>query len=477
MSSVDLGTAPLSRLFLRYVTPTVAAMLVTGIYVTIDGIFVGHILGQDGLAGMMLAYPICAVLYAVGALIGMGSSSLASFYLGKGEQARARHIVGNALVMVLIASALLAFIGIRYGKAMLVWMGAQGVIFDAGFAYLQWYAWLGVFAVLSMAFTALLRNDGRPGLTTWILVGGGVLNVLLDYLLMAVIPWGLAGAAIATMLSQAVTGGLCLWHFFTPRSQLRIRWDTLVPDWRLMGETLRLGVSSFLMYLYLSVVLALHNKALLAVGTSLHVAAYGVISYSEAFFYLIFEGIAMGIQPIASFNAGAGNWCAGAAGAQPGIGSDHGGGTVRDDPAVSVAGGSGLSVCGGQCCPVAGGEPRYLALLLGAAHGRLAAGGGHLLPGHQPGPHRFPAHRRQAGADRRFPVGLLLPVGSGRCLAGAAHLQHSAGPGDVAGDEQGGAPAQRCLRCGHASMKKVASAAFFILSAPACGQQVAGLRA
>ncbi len=126
MSAVDLGTAPLSRLFWRYVTPTVAAMLVTGIYVTIDGIFVGHILGQDGLAGMMLAYPICAVLYAVGALIGMGSSALASFYLGKGKQARARHIVGNALVMVLIASALLAFIGIHYGDEMLVWMGAEG---------------------------------------------------------------------------------------------------------------------------------------------------------------------------------------------------------------------------------------------------------------------------------------------------------------------------------------------------------------
>jgi hypothetical protein len=101
-------------------------MLVTGIYVTIDGIFVGHILGQDGLAGMMLAYPICAVLYAVGALIGMGSSSLASFYLGKGEQARARHIVGNALVMVLIASGLLAFIGIRYGEAMLDLDGGGG---------------------------------------------------------------------------------------------------------------------------------------------------------------------------------------------------------------------------------------------------------------------------------------------------------------------------------------------------------------
>ncbi|MFM4746363.1 MATE family efflux transporter [Aeromonas veronii] len=308
MSAVDLGTAPLSRLFWRYVTPTVAAMLITGIYVTIDGIFVGHVLGQDGMAGLMLAYPICAVLYAVGALIGMGASSLVSFYLGQGNPAKARHIVGNALVMVLLASALLSFIGIRYGEPMLAWMGAEGEIFTAGLSYLQAYAWLGFFAVLSMAFSSLLRNDGRPGFVTLIMVVGGLLNVLLDYLLMVVFPFGLAGVATATMLSQAVTGLACLWHFFTPRSQLRISWDTLRPALRLMGETVRLGVSSFLMYLYLSVVLALHNKALLAVGTSLHVAAYGVISYTEAFFYLVFEGIAMGIQPIASFNAGAGHW-------------------------------------------------------------------------------------------------------------------------------------------------------------------------
>lgn len=308
MSAVDLGTAPLSRLFWRYVTPTVAAMLITGIYVTIDGIFVGHVLGQDGMAGLMLAYPICAVLYAVGALIGMGASSLVSFYLGQGNPAKARHIVGNALVMVLLASALLSFIGIRYGEPMLAWMGAEGEIFTSGLSYLQAYAWLGVFAVLSMAFSSLLRNDGRPGFVTLIMVVGGLLNVLLDYLLMVVFPFGLAGVATATMLSQAVTGLACLLHFFTPRSQLRISWDTLRPELRLMGETVRLGISSFLMYLYLSVVLALHNKALLAVGTSLHVAAYGVISYTEAFFYLVFEGIAMGIQPIASFNAGAGHW-------------------------------------------------------------------------------------------------------------------------------------------------------------------------
>ncbi|UCA10724.1 polysaccharide biosynthesis C-terminal domain-containing protein [Aeromonas enteropelogenes] len=308
MSAVDLGTAPLSRLFWRYVTPTVATMLVTGIYVTIDGIFVGHVLGQDGLAGLMLAYPICAILYAVGALIGMGASSLVSFHLGRSDPARARRIVGNALVLVVLSSLLLSVIGLRYGGPMLAWMGAEGEIFTAGLAYLQAYAWLGGFAVLSMAFSSLLRNDGRPGFVSLIMVLGGLINVLLDYLLMVVFPFGLAGVATATMLAQAVTGLCCLWHFFTPRSQLRIGLDSLRPDLALMADTLRLGVSSFLMYLYLSVVLALHNKALLSVGTSLHVAAYGVISYTEAFFYLVFEGIAMGIQPIASFNAGAGHW-------------------------------------------------------------------------------------------------------------------------------------------------------------------------
>ncbi|WP_421234882.1 MATE family efflux transporter [Aeromonas enteropelogenes] len=308
MSAVDLGTAPLSRLFWRYVTPTVATMLVTGIYVTIDGIFVGHVLGQDGLAGLMLAYPICAILYAVGALIGMGASSLVSFHLGRSDPARARRIVGNALVLVVLFSLLLSVIGLRYGGTMLAWMGAEGEIFTAGLAYLQAYAWLGGFAVLSMTFSSLLRNDGRPGFVSLIMVLGGLINVLLDYLLMVVFPFGLAGVATATMLAQAVTGLCCLWHFFTPRSQLRIGLDSLRPDPALMADTLRLGVSSFLMYLYLSVVLALHNKALLSVGTSLHVAAYGVISYTEAFFYLVFEGIAMGIQPIASFNAGAGHW-------------------------------------------------------------------------------------------------------------------------------------------------------------------------
>ncbi|QSX38216.1 MATE family efflux transporter [Shewanella sedimentimangrovi] len=297
---------PLPRLFWRYTLPTVASMLVTGIYVTIDGMFVGHLLGAQGLAGMMLAYPVGALVYAVGALIGMGAAALVSINLGQGNEARARRLLGNAFSLCLLSALVLGTLGSVFSHDILRWLGAEGKVLDSANQYLFWYYALCIFPIISMSFTTLLRNDGRPGFVTWVLIGGGLLNTLLDYLLMMVFPLGLAGAAIATMLSQAVTGGLCLAHFFGPRTKLRINLAQMALTLDNCLNIARVGVPSLLMNLYLSIVLTLHNTALLWVGTPLHVAAYGVVSYTEAFFYLIFEGIALGTQPILSFNAGAG---------------------------------------------------------------------------------------------------------------------------------------------------------------------------
>lgn len=306
IQDTSLATAPLLSLFWRYTIPTITAMVISGIYVTIDGIFVGHFLGEQGLAGVMLAYPVGSVLYAVGAMIGMGASSLVSLNMGRGDLQSARGIVGNALLLVIFAALIIGSVGLLYGGHMLRWLGAEGEIYSAGMEYLRWYFMLGSAALLSMSFSALLRNDGQPKRVTYIMVLGGTLNVIMDYLFLAVFPMGLAGVGLATMLSQVVTGGLCLSHFCSRRSQLRLTWVALRPKLTLLLQILRLGTSSLLMYLYLSVVLAFHNKAFMSVGSALHVAAYGIVSYAEAFFYLIFEGIALGIQPITSFNAGAG---------------------------------------------------------------------------------------------------------------------------------------------------------------------------
>ncbi|NMH64658.1 MATE family efflux transporter [Shewanella salipaludis] len=303
---LSLLQQPISKLFWRYTIPTIFSMLVTGVYVTIDGIFVGHYLGETGLAGMMLAYPVGAILYAVGALIGMGSAALVSISLGEGNIPKARKILGNAFSLCLSMGALFALLGGLFSHDILLALGAEGAVLESADDYLFWYFALCHFPILSMTFTALLRNDGEPQRVTYVLILGGVLNTLLDWLLIVVFPFGLAGAAIATMLSQAVTGGLCLRHFFGPKTRLGIDWQQMRLSLDLCLNIARVGFPSFLMNLYLSIVLTLHNIAFLWVGAPIHVAAYAVVGYTEAFFYLIFEGIAFGSQPILSFNAGAG---------------------------------------------------------------------------------------------------------------------------------------------------------------------------
>ncbi|MBT1443262.1 MATE family efflux transporter [Shewanella sp. JM162201] len=304
----DLLQAPVSRLFWRYTLPTVASMLVTGVYVTIDGMFVGHFLGETGLAGIMLAYPVGAVLYAVGAMIGMGAGALMSIRLGEGKTDKARQLLGNAFTLILLAALFFTVVGSLSSRHILIWLGAEGEVLESAHEYLFWYFALCIFPLISMAFTTLLRNDGRPAFVTWVLIAGGVINTVLDYLFIVVWNYGLAGASIATMLSQAVTGLLCLQHFFSPRTQLRISLAQMRLTLDNCLNIARVGLPSLLMNLYLSIVLTLHNTALLWVGTPLHVAAYGVVSYTEAFFYLIFEGIALGSQPVLSFNAGAGRF-------------------------------------------------------------------------------------------------------------------------------------------------------------------------
>ncbi|MDX1281968.1 MATE family efflux transporter [Shewanella colwelliana] len=301
----SLATDPIPKLVWRYTIPTILSMLVTGIYVAIDGMFVGHYLGEVGLAGMMLAYPIGAVLYAVGALLGMGGASLVSINLGRNDVERARKILGNTFTLCILAGLFFATVGTLLADDILVLLGAEGEVLSSATDYLFWYFALGFFPIISIAFTALLRNDGRPGFVTYVLILGGCLNAVLDWLLIVVFPYGLVGASIATMISQAVTGLLCLQHFFSDKTRLRINVEQMKLTWDHCLNIVKVGFPSFLMNLYLSIVLTLHNMAFLWVGGPIHVAAYGVVSYTEALFYLVFEGIAFGTQPIFSFNAGA----------------------------------------------------------------------------------------------------------------------------------------------------------------------------
>ena len=262
----SLATDPIPKLVWRYTIPTILSMLVTGVYVAIDGMFVGHYLGEVGLAGMMLAYPIGAVLYAIGALLGMGGASLVSINLGRNDVERARKILGNTFTLCILAGLFFATVGTLLADDILVLLGAEGEVLSSATDYLFWYFALGFFPIISIAFTALLRNDGRPGFVTYVLIFGGCLNAVLDWLLIVVFPYGLVGASIATMISQAVTGLLCLQHFFSDKTRLRINVEQMKLTWDHCLNIVKVGFPSFLMNLYLSIVLTLHNMAFLWVG-------------------------------------------------------------------------------------------------------------------------------------------------------------------------------------------------------------------
>ena len=246
-SEQQLLTDPISKLLWRYALPTVMSMLVTGIYVIVDGMFIGRYLGEQGLAGIMLAYPVGAMLYAMGSLIGMGSAALVSINLGQGNVAKARSLVGNAFTLALLTGGHIRGAGCAVFPSHSGGAWCSGGDTPSAHNYLFWYFVLGIFPVLSLIFSTLLRNDGRPEFVTGVLILGGVLNIFLDWLLIVVWPFGLAGAAIATMLSQAVTALLCLQHFFSKRTQLAIDWVQMKLTLDNCLNIFRVGLPSFLM--------------------------------------------------------------------------------------------------------------------------------------------------------------------------------------------------------------------------------------
>lgn len=292
------------RTFWRYTIPSVAAMLVNGLYQVVDGIFVGHYIGSDGLAGINMTWPIIGILIGLGLMVGLGAGSLVSIFRGEGNPQKARDTLSTALgLMVLLCGFMMALIA-AFGPAMMLAQGATGAALILGTDYIDIFVWGAVFTLAGSALPILVRNDDSPHLSTGIMCLGAGLNILLDYLLIGVMDRGLEGAAIATVLSQSVVCFIALGYFFSSRSGLQLTWRGLVFRSTLALKAIGLGTSTLFMYAYFSFVVALHNRLFIEYGTTTHVGAFAIIGYLMTIYYLLAEGIAGGIQPPISYYFG-----------------------------------------------------------------------------------------------------------------------------------------------------------------------------
>ncbi|MEZ8370085.1 MATE family efflux transporter [Vibrio splendidus] len=297
----------ISRQFWRYTIPTVAAMLVNGLYQVVDGIFIGRYVGADGLAGINVAWPVIGSILGIGMLVGVGTGALVSIRQGEKDTKGAKQILATGLTLLLAITPIVSGLLFLFADNFLLWQGAEGRVYELGLQYLRILIGASVFTLGSIAMPFLLRNDDSPNLATILMIVGAVINIVLDYLFIAQLGWELKGAALATAIAQFVVTGLGLAYFFSRRANLRLRWNELRLKFSVIPEIFSIGTSSFFMYAYGSMMVALHNALFSQYGDQLMIGAYAILGYIVTVYYLTAEGIANGMQPLVSYNHGARN--------------------------------------------------------------------------------------------------------------------------------------------------------------------------
>lgn len=294
------------RQFLRFTVPTVAAMLVNGLYQVVDGIFIGHYIGAAGLAAINVAWPVIGTTLGIGMMVGVGCGALASIKQGEGDASEARRILATGLLSLVLLAPIVAALLWWLADDFLRWQGADGRVMALGLQYLQVLMLSCVFSLGSIAMPFLLRNDDSPHLATLLMMLGAILNIVLDYVLIAIAGWELTGAAIATALAQMAVCVLGVYYFFSRRATMRLTRASLRLEWRYVPGMMHIGASSLFMYAYGAVMVALHNSVIMHYGDAVLVGAYAILGYIIVVYYFTAEGIASGMQPLVSYYYGAG---------------------------------------------------------------------------------------------------------------------------------------------------------------------------
>lgn len=295
----------ISRIFWRYTLPAIAAMLVNGLYQIVDGIFIGHYIGFEGLAAINMAWPVIYFMVGFGIMVGMGSGSLLSIQRGKGDTRAAPTILTSSLVLMLSLAVISTSILVICSDFFLEAQGGAGNTLVMAQEYISVFTWGTAITVIASALPLLIRNDESPNIATGLMVLGAFINIALDYLLIGVFDFGLLGASIATISAQATVCVLGLIYFCSRFSS--INWSAKF-SWfnaSFAQQITLLGSSSLFMYLYTSFVFALHNRLFTEYGTPLTVGAFAIVGYLMVLYYLVAEGVAEGMQPPVSYYYGA----------------------------------------------------------------------------------------------------------------------------------------------------------------------------
>lgn len=291
---------------LRFTLPSVGMMVFMSLYVMIDGFFVSNWCGATALAAVNFAYPIPAILGSLGFMLGTGGNAIVASTLGAGDRKLANERFSMLVFAALFGGIAFAILGTATLRPLLVALGASGQMLEDGIVYGSILVMSVPFTILQYLFQELMMTAGKPDMAFGVTVVAGVVNIVLDAVLIVGAGLGVAGAAIGTMAGEAA-GALIPLVYFMRKNTSNLRLVRTRFDWRTLGRACWNGSSEMVSNIASSVVAMVYNIQLLAYLGEPGVAAYGVIMYAGFLFAAVFLGYCTGCAPLMSYHLGARN--------------------------------------------------------------------------------------------------------------------------------------------------------------------------
>ncbi len=310
--AVDLGSGSVGRLLYSLALPTITSQIVNMLYNLVDRVYIGHMapvdtVGKLALTGVGVCLPIIMLISAFAALLAMGGAPRASIEEGRGNIPGAEQIMGNCLTLLLVASFILTVVFRLFSRPLLLAFGASANTIQFAEDYMNIYALGTVFVQVTLGMNAYITAQGFTTVSMKTVVLGAVLNTILDPIFIFGLDLGVRGAALATILSQAVSALWVLRFLWGPKSKWRLRREHLRPRAAVVLPCVALGLSPFIMQSTESLIAICFNVSLLEYGSDMAVGAMTVLTSIMQFSMMPLHGLTQGAQPIISYNYGARN--------------------------------------------------------------------------------------------------------------------------------------------------------------------------
>ncbi len=309
-SEQALAQAPLLGLIFRLATPILIAQIINILYNIVDSIYVGNMAqnGQEALTALGVCSPLLLLVSAFSNLVGGGAAPLASIELGRGRRDEAQRYMGTGFSFLLLLSCLLTLLSLLFKEPVLRFFGASERIYPFAEQYYSIYVLGTVFVQLALGMNPFISAQGLARYAMASVLIGALTNIVLDPIFIYALDLGVRGAALATVLSQALSAIYVLLFLQSSKSRLHLSRQSLCPDLAKLRRLLALGVSSFTMTATESAIFIVFNTQLLRYGGDLYVGAMTILQRAMQILFIPNLGFSQGVQPIVSYNWGAGNY-------------------------------------------------------------------------------------------------------------------------------------------------------------------------